>query len=343
MSPTSDGAVPRPVEIGAPAAQATDPSARLRRRPCRSDRRRPRGSAAGDLAPSATSFASRSFSARAVAQHPAARIDLVDRELRPLLHRGVVIGPVGGKVGRGADDVGSPGPVVPSSPPVAPPPPSSELTPPPTGESERETVSFRSIPDLPRLVARSYASRLTRVKAVTSFHYITRCIRILTRGGGRSNAGKTIGEGVRDRLGDMTPSERRVARALFATYATAGLQSLPSSPKRPTSPARRCCVSSARSDATATRFQASFGWRYRPGPRSLLPLRDEGDRAGRPGTAQQPGRVPSGARRDVQRHVAGGRSPRPSRSSPIPSIISGSSAAVSPILLANYLCLFFAG
>lgn len=38
---------------------------------------------------------------------------------------------------------------------------------------------------------------------------------------------ETIGEEVRDRLGDMTPSERRVARALLATYPTAGLESLP--------------------------------------------------------------------------------------------------------------------
>jgi DNA-binding MurR/RpiR family transcriptional regulator len=40
-------------------------------------------------------------------------------------------------------------------------------------------------------------------------------------------ARETIGEEVRDRLGDMTPSERRVARALLATYPTAGLESLP--------------------------------------------------------------------------------------------------------------------
>jgi DNA-binding MurR/RpiR family transcriptional regulator len=38
---------------------------------------------------------------------------------------------------------------------------------------------------------------------------------------------ETIGEEVRERLGDMTPSERRVARALLATYPTAGLESLP--------------------------------------------------------------------------------------------------------------------
>ena len=38
---------------------------------------------------------------------------------------------------------------------------------------------------------------------------------------------ETIGEEVRDRLGDMSPSERRVARTLLATYPTAGLQSLP--------------------------------------------------------------------------------------------------------------------
>jgi len=38
---------------------------------------------------------------------------------------------------------------------------------------------------------------------------------------------ETIGEEVRERLGEMTPSERRVARALLATYPTAGLESLP--------------------------------------------------------------------------------------------------------------------
>jgi DNA-binding MurR/RpiR family transcriptional regulator len=38
---------------------------------------------------------------------------------------------------------------------------------------------------------------------------------------------ETIGEEVRERLGEMTPAERRVARALLATYPTAGLESLP--------------------------------------------------------------------------------------------------------------------
>jgi DNA-binding MurR/RpiR family transcriptional regulator len=37
----------------------------------------------------------------------------------------------------------------------------------------------------------------------------------------------TIAEEVRDRLDDMSPSERSVARALFAAYPTAGLESLP--------------------------------------------------------------------------------------------------------------------
>jgi DNA-binding MurR/RpiR family transcriptional regulator len=37
----------------------------------------------------------------------------------------------------------------------------------------------------------------------------------------------TIAEDVRDRLDEMSPSERRVARALFAAYPTAGLESLP--------------------------------------------------------------------------------------------------------------------
>ena len=42
-----------------------------------------------------------------------------------------------------------------------------------------------------------------------------------------THTSETIGEEVRERLGEMTPSERRVARALLATYPTAGLESLP--------------------------------------------------------------------------------------------------------------------
>lgn len=42
-----------------------------------------------------------------------------------------------------------------------------------------------------------------------------------------ASTSETIGEEVRERLGDMTPSERRVARTLLATYPTAGLESLP--------------------------------------------------------------------------------------------------------------------
>jgi DNA-binding MurR/RpiR family transcriptional regulator len=38
---------------------------------------------------------------------------------------------------------------------------------------------------------------------------------------------ETIGEEVRERIGQMTPSERRVARALLLTYPSAGLESLP--------------------------------------------------------------------------------------------------------------------
>ena len=45
--------------------------------------------------------------------------------------------------------------------------------------------------------------------------------------GGTTTASETIGEEIRDRLGDMTPSERKVARTLLATYPTAGLESLP--------------------------------------------------------------------------------------------------------------------
>src|SRR6476619_5370908 len=48
--------------------------------------------------------------------------------------------------------------------------------------------------------------------------------------GGRgpvAHTSETIGEEVRERLGQMTPSERRVARALLATYPSAGLESLP--------------------------------------------------------------------------------------------------------------------
>ncbi len=42
-----------------------------------------------------------------------------------------------------------------------------------------------------------------------------------------TGASETIGEEVRERLGQLTPSERRVARALLATYPSAGLESLP--------------------------------------------------------------------------------------------------------------------
>jgi DNA-binding MurR/RpiR family transcriptional regulator len=46
-------------------------------------------------------------------------------------------------------------------------------------------------------------------------------------GDATQHTSETIGEEVRERLGEMTPSERRVARALLATYPTAGLESLP--------------------------------------------------------------------------------------------------------------------
>ncbi|HJR96615.1 MAG TPA: MurR/RpiR family transcriptional regulator [Actinomycetota bacterium] len=42
-----------------------------------------------------------------------------------------------------------------------------------------------------------------------------------------THTSETIGEEVRERLGEMTPSERRVARTLLETYPTAGLESLP--------------------------------------------------------------------------------------------------------------------
>ena len=42
-----------------------------------------------------------------------------------------------------------------------------------------------------------------------------------------AHTSETIGEEVRERLGQMTPSERRVARTLLATYPSAGLESLP--------------------------------------------------------------------------------------------------------------------
>jgi DNA-binding MurR/RpiR family transcriptional regulator len=45
--------------------------------------------------------------------------------------------------------------------------------------------------------------------------------------GGATLTSETIGEEVRERLGEMTPAERRVARTLLATYPTAGLESLP--------------------------------------------------------------------------------------------------------------------
>jgi len=47
------------------------------------------------------------------------------------------------------------------------------------------------------------------------------------RGEAGTHTSETIGEEVRERLGEMTPAERRVARTLLATYPTAGLESLP--------------------------------------------------------------------------------------------------------------------
>lgn len=43
----------------------------------------------------------------------------------------------------------------------------------------------------------------------------------------QTHSSETIGEEVRERLGQMTPAERRVARALLGTYPSAGLESLP--------------------------------------------------------------------------------------------------------------------
>jgi DNA-binding MurR/RpiR family transcriptional regulator len=43
----------------------------------------------------------------------------------------------------------------------------------------------------------------------------------------QAHSSETIGEEVRERLGQMTPAERRVARTLLATYPSAGLESLP--------------------------------------------------------------------------------------------------------------------
>jgi DNA-binding MurR/RpiR family transcriptional regulator len=43
----------------------------------------------------------------------------------------------------------------------------------------------------------------------------------------QAHRSETIGEEVRERLGQMTPAERRVARTLLATYPSAGLESLP--------------------------------------------------------------------------------------------------------------------
>jgi DNA-binding MurR/RpiR family transcriptional regulator len=69
---------------------------------------------------------------------------------------------------------------------------------------------------------------LEHVKLVTIFPSLARCVRILTsRQEGATHTSETIGEEIRERLGEMSPSERRVARTLLATYPTAGLESLP--------------------------------------------------------------------------------------------------------------------
>lgn len=49
----------------------------------------------------------------------------------------------------------------------------------------------------------------------------------MTHGGRNTHTSETIGEEVRERLREMTPAERRVARTLLQTYPTAGLESLP--------------------------------------------------------------------------------------------------------------------
>ncbi len=44
---------------------------------------------------------------------------------------------------------------------------------------------------------------------------------------GTTHTSESIGEEIRERVGGMSPAERRVARTLLATYPTAGLESLP--------------------------------------------------------------------------------------------------------------------
>ena len=65
------------------------------------------------------------------------------------------------------------------------------------------------------------------VKLVTGFPRVDGCVRILTLAEEAIHTSGTIGEEIRERLGGMTPAERRVARTLLETYPTAGLKSLP--------------------------------------------------------------------------------------------------------------------
>src|SRR5438093_8703616 len=67
------------------------------------------------------------------------------------------------------------------------------------------------------------------VKSVTIRSVASRCVRNVPRAKREpvAHTSETIGEEVRERLGQMTPSERRVARTLLATYPSAGLESLP--------------------------------------------------------------------------------------------------------------------
>ena len=96
---------------------------------------------------------------------------------------------------------------------------------------------------------------------------------------------ETIGEEVRDRLGDMTPSERRVARALLATYPTAGLESLPqlAEAANVTGPTVLRFVRKIGYDGYPD-FQRSLRLEVQARTEGLYSLYEtKGDRAGRPG------------------------------------------------------------
>ena len=147
-----------------------------------------------------------------------------------------------------------------------------------------------------------------------------------------THTSETIGEEVRERLGEMTPSERRVARTLLATYPTAGLESLP-----------QLADGAGVTGPTVLRFVRKIGFDGYPDFQRSLRREVQARTEGLPSLYRTKGATPGDdvvrrsheaftrrARRDVRVELAGGRPrARSSRCSPTGSAACGSWAGAS--------------